>query len=233
MRTLSAFPLAEVASHEAPPDVEALEESLPPAHMNGAVTALLERVLMRLERIEGRLERYESLVNQAYPMLGMVGDTVDEWADALKRRGVDLDARGRELLILIERLTAPESMRALRTLVEHLPLLGEAVRTSPGLIAMAVDTLDDTLASLRAQGVDVEDLGRRVLRMAKALVDSHVLDERPIAVVSSAAQALAESAVNAAPASPLALLRALGDPDTQRALGFLLAFAKALGAKLR
>jgi len=64
-------------------------------------------------------------------------------------------------------------------------------------------------------------------------VDSHVLDERPVAVVSSAAQALAESATSATPASPLVLLRALGDPDTQRALGFLLAFAKVFGAKLQ
>lgn len=230
MRAFSISP--EVASLEALNIAEAAEK---PGHTlaNGSIEALLERVLTRLEHIEARLERYESLVEQAYPMLGMIGDTLDEWAMALKQRGVDLDARGREALALLEQLTTHESTQALRALVTHLPLLAEAAQAAPGLIAMAVDTLDEALANLRAQGVDVEDLVRRVLRMVKALVDSHVLDERPVAVVSSAAQALAESATSATPASPLVLLRALGDPDTQRALGFLLAFAKVFGAKLQ
>ncbi|MCX7939855.1 MAG: DUF1641 domain-containing protein [Thermoflexales bacterium] len=200
----------------------------------GAIHAeeLLEKILERLERIETRLAHYESLIEQAHPMLGMVGDTVDEWVAALNRRGIDLDARGREVLGLLERLTAPEHVQALRALVEQLPLLSEAAHAAPGLIATAVDTFDETIAHLRAQGVDVEDVARRLLRMARALLDSHVLDEQPVAVVSSAAQALAESAASARPASPLSLLRALGDPETQRALGFLLAFARAFGAKL-
>lgn len=68
--------------------------------------------------------------------------------------------------------------------------------------------------------------------MTKALIDSHVLDEQPVAVISSAAQALAESAQNPQRASLFSLLRAMSDPQVQRALGFLLAFARAFGAHL-
>lgn len=205
------------------------------AHPNGVdrTEALLEAILARVEALDQRVQRYEALAAQAPAFIGMATDTVDGWVTQMNQQGINLDARARDLLRLLERLSAPEPLAALRTLVDLLPTASQLAQQAPGMVAMLVDTLDETVARMRQNGVDVEYLGRRGLSMAKALVDSHVLDEQPVAVISSAAQAIAESAQNPQPASLFSLLRAMSDPQVQRALGFLLAFARAFGAHLK
>ena len=196
-------------------------------------TELLTLILDRLERMEQRFDHYEALVQQTLPMVGMMTDTVDGWMHELTRSGINIDERTKETLRLLAELTAPQSMETLHTLVEMLPTLGALVRQAPGAVAAMVDTGDELVMRLREAGIDIEHLGRRGLHAAKALIDSNVLEDAAVAVISNAAQSLEESACNARPASLFGLIRALGDPDVQRALGFFLAFAKSFGSRCK
>jgi uncharacterized protein YjgD (DUF1641 family) len=196
-------------------------------------TELLTLILDRLERMEQRFDHYEALVQQTLPMVGMMTDTVDGWMHELTRSGIDIDERTKETLRLLAELTAPQSMETLHTLVEMLPTLGALVRQAPGAIAAMVDTSDELVMRLREAGIDIEHLGRRGLHAAKALIDSNVLEDAAVAVISNAAQSLEESACTARPTSLFGLIRAMGDPDVQRALGFFLAFAKSFGSRCK
>jgi uncharacterized protein YjgD (DUF1641 family) len=196
-------------------------------------TELLTLILDRLERMEQRFDHYEALVQQTLPMVGMMTDTVDGWMHDLTRSGIDIDERTKETLRLLAELTAPQSMETLHTLVEMLPTLGALVRQAPGAIAAMVDTGDELVMRLREAGIDIEHLGRRGLHAAKALIDSNVLEDAAVAVISNAAQSLEESACTARPTSLFGLIRAMGDPDVQRALGFFLAFAKSFGSRCK
>jgi uncharacterized protein YjgD (DUF1641 family) len=196
-------------------------------------TELLTLILDRLERMEQRFDHYEALVQQTLPMVGMMTDTVDGWMHDLTRSGIDIDERTKETLRLLAELTAPQSMETLHTLVEMLPTLGALVRQAPGAIAAMVDTGDELVMRLREAGIDIEHLGRRGLHAAKALIDSNVLEDAAVAVISNAAQSLEESACTARPTSLFGMIRALGNPDVQRALGFFLAFAKSFGSRCK
>jgi uncharacterized protein YjgD (DUF1641 family) len=196
-------------------------------------TELLTLILDRLERMEQRFDHYEALVQQTLPMVGMMTDTVDGWMHDLTRSGIDIDERTKETLRLLAELTAPQSMETLHTLVEMLPTLGALVRQAPGAIAAMVDTGDELVMRLREAGIDIEHLGRRGLHAAKALIDSNVLEDAAVAVISNAAQSLEESACTARPTSLFGMIRAMGDPDVQRALGFFLAFAKSFGSRCK
>lgn len=131
------------------------------AHPNGAehrTEALLELLLARVEAMNQRLQRYEALVAQAPAFVGMATDTVDGWMSSLSQRGIDVDARARDLLALLERLSAPETVAALRTLIDLLPTVSQLAQQAPGMVAMMVDTLDEAIARMRENGVDIEFL---------------------------------------------------------------------------
>jgi uncharacterized protein YjgD (DUF1641 family) len=66
-----------------------------------------------------------------------------------------------------------------------------------------------------------------------ALLNSGVLAPGTLRVVGELGRALTETA-DAPPttAGPIGLLRAIGQPDVQRALGFLVTFAERFGRRL-
>jgi hypothetical protein len=204
-----------------------------PASNGGGKAETLALILARLERMEQRFDRYEALIKQGSPVAAVMADTLDRWMHDLKQSGIDVDERSKEALRLLAELTAPQSMEALHALLQMLPTLGALVQQMPGAVATLVDTGDDLVMRLREAGVDIEHLGRRGVKAAKALIDSNVLEDSAVAVISNAAQSLADSACTARPVSAFGLLRALGDPDVQRALGFFLAFAKSFGSRFR
>lgn len=191
----------------------------------------LALILAKLERIEQRLDQYETLIQQGLPLVGVVTDTVDGWMDRLRASDIDIDERTKAMLRLLAELTAPQSIQALNTLLEVLPSLGAFIRQAPSVLATMVDTGDELVIRLREEGIDIEHLGRRGLKAAKALIDSDVLEDSAIAVISNAAQSLADSARASRPVSVFGLLRAMSDPDVQYALGFFLAFAKSFGSR--
>ncbi len=112
-------------------------------------------------------------------------------------------------------------------------------------IATMVDTFDSVVMRLQATGIDPEERIGSLLHAADqmtkpatmsaldAVLTSGLLDPNALAVVGRLGAALAT--VGGAPAAPVGmfgLLKALRDPDIQRALGLLLAVARQVGASL-
>jgi hypothetical protein len=121
--------------------------------------------------------------------------------------------------------------------------LAPLVDAAPGGVAMLTDTLDTVAAGLADRGVELDARLRSAIRALEvstspravhglaALVESRLLDPSALAVLSRFAAALAEPGPTP-PVGAWGLLRALRDPDVQRALGFLLGVTRELGRHL-
>jgi uncharacterized protein YjgD (DUF1641 family) len=200
-----------------------------------------------IDRID-RLERLNAFAEQAPGMAALFVDIADDTAAHMMDAGIDLDARLKDALALTEKLTEPRNMQILSGLVDRLEQLDEALAMTdqaPGMIAMFVDVADEMFKEAIDAGVDVEKgiiqgakaaiafgqiLGPHELESIKALVTSGVLEPKAVNAVAGAGRALAASQETPAkPIGPLGLVRSLRDPDIQKALGFLIKFAKYFG----
>ncbi len=200
-----------------------------------------------IDRID-RLDEAMKTAEQAPGMAALFVDVADDAAAHMMDRGIDLDARMKDALALTEKLTEPRNMQILSGLVDRLEQLDDALATTdqaPGMIAMFIDIADEMFKEAIDAGVDVElgiiqgakaaiafgqILGPHELESIKALVTSGVLEPKAVNAVAGAGRALAASQETPAkPLGPLGLLRALRDPDIQKALGFLVKFAKYFG----
>ena len=259
-------------------------------------TAVLTRLLDRLESLERTVDKLTAVVEQAPGFMAMAGDVVDDTYRQAAERGVDLDQRMRTAMSMAERLTSPEMMTqldSLLTLVEQAPgmtamavdVIDDTYRQAaesgvdldgrlraaleiaekltapdmmanlngfinmanqgPGLMAMAVDVVDDAYAQAIKQGYDPEQIVRQGIlvtsRMAdllesgevKNLLDSGIIAPEAVGVVSSAAEALVTSRGQSTPqVGMMGMVKALRDPDLQRALGFMILFGKEFGKNL-
>jgi uncharacterized protein YjgD (DUF1641 family) len=142
--------------------------------------ARLDALSARLEMLLLTLEPAVALVQQAPPMIAMAVDSFDALVADGRKHGIDVDQRLKDTLTLIERLTAPETMRVLGQLLAQLP----------------------AIASL-------------------------------LPMLDAAPSVLAEAQRTAQPAGLGGTLRALRDPDVQRAVGVTLAAARVAGRQLR
>jgi hypothetical protein len=148
---------------------------------------------------------------------------------------------GDPVLAALERIE--QRLAAVERVTTGLAPAAAALGAVPGGVAMLTDTIDGLAARLASHGVDVDDRLRSVLRAVEvsttpravhglaALVESRLLDPSALAVVSRLAAALADPG-DTAPVGVWAALRALREPDVQRALGFVLAVARAFGRHL-
>jgi hypothetical protein len=223
--------------------------------LNPDVTArvpeTLEQLVSRLERVTRSMETVTALTDRLPSAVAMVADTADEEIGRARANGVDVDARLRASLDMLERLTAPESMRVLGVLLEQLPQLeraAELARTMPGLLAMGIDSLDEMMRDARTAGVDVERgvvngvsaavrfgalMGPAQVDSIAAMLGSGVLEPHVVQLIGRMGESLTAAA--AAPrqrVGVLGALHALRDPDVQRALGLLLQFAAVFGRTL-
>ncbi|MCB0089921.1 MAG: DUF1641 domain-containing protein, partial [Caldilineaceae bacterium] len=111
--------------------------------------------------------------------------------------------------------------------------------------AMMGDMADEAMRNMAAAGVDVEVLMRKGASAAQqlgaltstpeydALMNSGLLDARALGMLANLGQAMRNSQSQPVrPLGPLGLFSAMRDPDVQKALGFLMNFAKELGKTL-
>jgi uncharacterized protein YjgD (DUF1641 family) len=215
---------------------------------NATLYALLERIDRRLEALEGRLAALEAaaaVAAEAPAMVATFTDVVDAAVAAAQAEDIDVDARARAAVELLGQLTEPDVLDALMVLTEALPRLAPIVEALPHTVATTVDVIDDFVARQQAQGVDVEAILTNMVTVATqvsnllhtpefgALMDSGVLAPRTLEVIGKAGQALADTRHDAIPkVGLLGALRAAGQGDVQRALGFMLTFAERFGRNL-
>ncbi|QXD16267.1 DUF1641 domain-containing protein [Rhodocaloribacter litoris] len=185
--------------------------------------AALNRLLDRLDVLDRALAAAETAATQAPGMAAMFVDIADEAAARAQERGVDLDQRLHDALDLVERLTAPETTRVLKQLLDRMDRLEALLALAdqaPGMAAMFVDIADEAAARARERGVDLDE----TLKRAGTLAGSATL---------ALAEASATTPATPPRLGPFGLLRALRDADIQRALAFGLQFARAFGRALR
>ena len=142
-----------------------------------------------------------------------------------------------------------ERTRAMAEVVEGLRPLIALARQAPAFVAILMDSFDEAMRTANDKGIDVERgllngaeaalrfgaaMDAERVRELDALLESGVLAPGTLRIVGELGRALTETA-SARPASAgaLGLLRALAQPDVQRALGFLLTFAERFGRRLR
>ncbi len=188
-----------------------VDEAYRRADANGVnIDERLKNALAIAEKLTSptMMEKLDSLIqaaDQAPGLTAMMGDMVDETYRRAADRGVDIDERLRTALQITEKLTAPEMAERMDSALQFADQL-------PGLIAMSMDAFDEFTKQALEKGYDTRTL---------------------MSVAQSANRALIEA--KAEPPSKVGtfgLLRAMSDPDRQRAMGFLMTFLKHLGKHL-
>ncbi|MFM2418477.1 MAG: hypothetical protein RL385_3200 [Pseudomonadota bacterium] len=206
-----------------------------PLDDGSASAAVLSRIEQRLQRIEAMLAPIEAGFTHARAAFAVGIDVVDERAGRFN----DLEDRLSKLGALVETATAPVALSTLEKLVE-------LARSAPTIVATAADIVDDAMARAAEDGLDLGHFFENARQLMvglvkaagsselKALLGSGMLEPRALAALGQAARAIAEA--NSAPAPRIGLfgaMRAVRDPNVQRALGFMvqlsIGFGRALG----
>ncbi len=187
----------------------------------------------QLDRIEARLARIERgldlLEQQAPAAMAVATDALDDFA----RRYPDIEQRLQGLSALAERLSRPETLRAMRLLVDY----GESL---PQLAATFIDALDDLAAQAAKKGVSLatisEDLKVSLSVIVKAApkiraaLEAGMFDKPAIDTLERMGKAAAT--VQDKTPTPVGLfgaLKAMSDPEVKRSLGFAIEMARAFG----
>ena len=227
-----------------PPELVPTQNGSPAEGAFSLPGQLVDPLLARLDAIDRRLARIEPVLDalgQGPAMAAAVVDVVDEQTGRLRDRGVDLEERLAGGLALLERLSDPAVLARVDALLD---LADQA----PGLASMAVDIVDEQAGLLRDEGIDpgaalangartalqfASMVGPREIHALKTVLASQALSPESVEVVSAAAQALVEcQGRERQRVGVFALMRAVREPDVQRALDFLLGVARRFGAAL-
>ena len=212
------------------------DETIRRASSNGVdIEARLQTALTLAEKLTApqtvsKIEQLLEMAEEAPGFVAMVGDMADEAQRKAAANGIDLEARLQAGLGLAEKLTHPNTVQQLNGLLEM-------VDTAPGFVAMLGDMADEAYRNALAKGIDLESLiaqGTNAASKLSILLDSGILDEGALNVVGATGKALARASDE--PIEPVGLMGMLGalrNPDTQRALGFLLNVSQKLGQELK
>ena len=145
--------------------------------------------------------------------------------------------------------TIEQRTRAIADAAEGLRPLMAFAQQAPAFVAVLMDSFDEAMRTAKDNGIDVErgllngaeaalrfgaTMDAERVRELDALLKSGVLGPSTLRIIGELGRALTETAA-APPATAglLGLLKALGQPDVQRALKFLVTFAERFGRRLR
>ena len=143
------------------------------------------------------------------------------------------------LLATLDRLE-----RRIAHLEEAVSKLEGAVAQVPAVIATVTDIADGLVDRLAARGVNVDERLRGLLSAADqltspraidalvAMLASDLLAPQTTEVIARMGRAIVAAEHTARPVGAWGALRALRDPEIQRAAGFLIAMARRFGAEL-
>jgi len=131
---------------------------------------VLARLLDRLDTIEEAMDTLQQMPD----VLRTTTDVVDDELTRAADRDVVLDERAREALTLAEKLTEPETVDVLSTLIDRLDQLEAVARLAedvPDATMVAVDTIDDALTRAAARGVVVDERAREGLMLLEKMTE--------------------------------------------------------------
>lgn len=215
-------------------------------------TEALHRLLDRAAALDQMLQIAGDIPN----LIAMATDFLDAICRQASQEGIDLEQRATKLFKLFGRFTEPENIRNIEKLISRLPQLeaGSALLDDlPGLAATVVDVFDEWATQLKDDGIDLEQsirqglhailylggqIRREELDRIGFLVKSDVLAEHSVETVGIAGAALANCSRGTCEhpvpqrVGLFGMLKAMRDPNTQRALSFGLQFAKCFGGEL-
>ncbi len=172
------------------------------------------------QTVDERLARLEGIIDQAPALLAAVTDTVDELSARLADTGAPVDQRANGLAVLADQFTRPETTRAMARIAAQFEALESSIAALTNLpLAMAAitDVIDEAAQKLSNDGVALDQVGSRVK-----------------AAACSAAVVIGSSSFEQGPEKIglFGLLKALRDPDVQRALGMAIRVARAVGKSI-
>lgn len=227
--------------------------------MEGQILEALQGIRSELASLHGRLDALEAKVGEGQELVAIAADTADTRIDALRARGIDPEARALQLVQIAEAVTEPELLERVHGLAsrtQELSILLQSIGELPGLVATLVDAGDTTITAMQARGVDLDARLHALTRAAEHLSspaalrtlealfgdgqpDLHAapeatLDSAVLQLLVDTAEAISEA--RQAPltrAGLFGLFRAVNDADVQAASSFAIAFARALGSRLR
>lgn len=182
------------------PEVKHILQSL----MQPEILAGFNQMLTLIPTVAPHLATLESLPG----ILATASDSLEEGVAYLESRGVDVPGILPELMPLIAALLSPKTLHALLHFVTSLPELTPMLlltKDLPGMLATVTDVVDDISARLLTS------------------------EDRIEAVMSQAVQAFVtvQKGQKEAPAlGPIGVLKAMGDADIQRLIGFLVYVSK-------
>ena len=209
-----------------------------PSNPNGSATMAndtlavsINQLIHKIDALDNKVNRLQQTLQEAPGMAAMATDIIDE---AIRTTGVDVESRAKAGLQILVQLTEPATLAALQ---QGLQALSDA----PGLISMVADIMDEQIGTATQEGIDIGMRLKGLLALANRLSDpnttaslEHVLEPRAVAAIGALGTAIAESKNQShSPVGPLGLIRALRDPDVQRATSFLVAIAKRMGQELK
>ena len=172
----------------------------------GSLLHLLNRLTQpqTMAKLEGLL----ALTDQLPGMASMFTDLVDEQIHQAREKGVDFESRLQTASTLLSKLTSPQ-------MAGQLDQLMALADQGPGLLAMLVDMVDDSMQS-------------ELTEQAK-----NMLNPKALAVLGKTGDALIKTQKEEIPKVGMrGLFRALKNEDMQRAMGFLVNFGKNFGKNI-
>lgn len=202
-----------------------------PALLNLAERLTQPNVLEALESVAKHADQFLPWIKMLADVPGLLSASVDGFDENmadLKNNGVDLQERGRALLQVALQASDPRTLNLLSELLHQRDtlLMGvHAMRDIPGIVSMAVDSLDEFYKHYDLSG---HDFGQLLHSLRHGILDIHT-----VSLVASAGEALASSEQDYQPASLFTLLKALGEPEFRNSMGFLLSFVRHFSRSLQ
>ncbi len=199
-------------------------------------------VIERLDRLERSLEPITHFAAKLPTLGDLLGDSASFAMREAERRNLDPILRGPEWLDLAGKAMAPDQVARLGRLLERADIVDRLLEATPALEALLarrerlvgllslLDAMDDAdLRTLSTEGARAA----RILRRPAVAAALEAADRGGLDVAAQAGVALAATPPSeAAPMGFFATLRALGEPDIARAVGWTLAVARRFGAML-
>ncbi|MBM4053216.1 MAG: DUF1641 domain-containing protein [Planctomycetes bacterium] len=212
------------------------------------IAELLTQVSGRIDSLERSISNIEYIAKKIPALMAITTDAADEYYRNAAKAGIDIDERFKKMSELLIQLTDPKKLDTLSQLIKKIdllmPLLGKIERL-PDTIAMIMDSFDELCKNTEHSGIDFgmimkqgKDAAAKLNELLKSdelksLMSSGVLNPKAVNVVAQAGCALAECREDRpGKIGFIGLIKAIGNCDLQRALGFLISFGKRFGRLL-